>query len=287
MEDTGPPPVCEFDGSSDGGEPDAGASDGGADAGLTDAGMDAGPSDAGVDAAAEGGADAAARPEPAGLIVLYEFDEGSGSTVFDRSGLVPAADLTIVDEEAVSWGPGRLSIDGPTILRTMAPPLRLIEAIRRTGEITVEAWVRPATMSQSGPARIVTLSVDTSNRNFTLGQESSTVILRLRTTATSSNGIPATQTAFCTFFPRRTHLVYTRDHRGAIGFYIDGVLQGSAAVPGTLENWDDTYELALANELTGSRAWSGEFFRVALYDDALSADEVVARFEAGPDAELR
>ena len=55
----------------------------------------------------------------------------------------------------------------------------------------MEAWVTPAQEVQSGPARIVTLSQDHVNRNFTLGQEEDAYELRLRTTETSDNGLPS------------------------------------------------------------------------------------------------
>jgi hypothetical protein len=50
-------------------------------------------------------------------------------------------------------------------------------------EITIEAWVMPADDIQDGPARIVSLSADTGNRNFTLGQTTDYYDARLRTTA--------------------------------------------------------------------------------------------------------
>ena len=46
-----------------------------------------------------------------GLIVLYEFDEGSGATVSDSSGVAQALDLSIADPAHVTWSPGYLTID--------------------------------------------------------------------------------------------------------------------------------------------------------------------------------
>ncbi len=57
--------------------------------------------------------------------------------------------------------------------------------------MTIEAWVKPANTTQSGPARIVTLSRDPGSRNFTLGQKAGAYEVRFRTTSTSANGEPA------------------------------------------------------------------------------------------------
>ena len=70
----------------------------------------------------------------------------------------------------------------------------LVQASLPKQDITIEAWVKTASDQQSGPARIVTLSSDTSHRNVTLGQQGKTFEARLRTTATSPNGVPAITT---------------------------------------------------------------------------------------------
>ncbi|NOT00698.1 MAG: VanZ family protein [Phycisphaerales bacterium] len=45
----------------------------------------------------------------------------------------------------------------------------------------------------------------------------------------------------------------------------------------TLNNWDDEYPLVLANEATGDRPWHGTIAGLAIYDRALSRDEVADR----------
>jgi hypothetical protein len=69
-----------------------------------------------------------------------------------------------------------------------SPAAKLILAFQETSELTVVAWVKPFKEKQSGPARIVTLSKNESNRYFTLAQgknapgntETSDYIMRLR-----------------------------------------------------------------------------------------------------------
>jgi hypothetical protein len=52
-------------------------------------------------------------------------------------------------------------------------------------------------------------------------------------------------------------------------------------VDGDFSSWDDTYHLALADEHTEDRAWSGTYHLVAIYSRALTADEVMQNFSVG------
>jgi len=50
-----------------------------------------------------------------------------------------------------------------------------------------------------------------------------------------------------------------------------------------MSNWDPNWQLALANELNNvSRAFRGEYHLVAIFNRALSAEEVMQNFNAGP-----
>ena len=71
-----------------------------------------------------------------------------------------------------------------------------------------------------------------------------------------------------------THIVYTRDTNGKANLYIDNELVTSDQIAGNSSNWDLNYELGLANELTGDRPWIGTYDLVAVYDRALSSEEV-------------
>ena len=93
---------------------------------------------------------------------------------------------------------GGLAIRGDVVIASASPATKIIEASKASGELTIEAWIKPATTLQSGPARIVTLSRDPQQRNFTLGerlwdkQPTDVYDVRLRTTTTDANGRPST-----------------------------------------------------------------------------------------------
>lgn len=224
-----------------------------------------------------------------GQIILYTFAEAGGDTIHDLSGVGVPADLIIPASAPVSWRPGAVSVDAPTSLATAAPPTKLIEAVKASNEVSIEAWLKPGNLTQTGPARIVTLSSGTTGSNFTLGQgqfgSASTLYdVRLRATGTSTSGTPSLGTAPGTLATRLTHVVFTRDVAGVTSIFIDGILAASGVAAGDLSNWDDSFRLFLANEATGDRPWLGEYHLVAIFDRALSGADVLQNYTAGPSA---
>ncbi len=220
------------------------------------------------------------------LQVLYVFDEAAGDTVFDVSGVASPLDLTIADEGSVTWQDDGLRIDSSTILSSTGAATKLIEACSTSNEITIEAWVTPESLEQNGPARIVSLSADSTNRNFTLGQkyfappQGGQFEVRLRTTNTNANGLPAVSTFAQTENGRR-HVVYTRSASGVVRFYLDGEEVRKVTLTGTSSNWSQTMPLLLANELQGDKPWLGTFHLVGVYSRALTAGEVAQNYDAG------
>lgn len=220
---------------------------------------------------------------PTDLQVLYDFRSDNGDLVEDRSRAGTPINLRISDPKAVVRTKGALEVRGKTSIGTEKPPTRLLNAIRKSGVITVEAWIRPANTKQEGPARVVTISRDPSNRNFTLGQEGDRFDVRLRTTRTSTNGIPSLQSQPRTVTTKTTHVVYSRDVTGEARLFINGKQTAERPVGGTTSNWDTSMRLGLANEFSGDRPWQGTFYLVAIYSRDLTAKEIHHNFLVGPD----
>ncbi|MCZ6681217.1 MAG: LamG domain-containing protein, partial [Candidatus Poribacteria bacterium] len=180
--------------------------------------------------------------------------------------------------------------NSPTLVASAGAATKLIDTCRATNEITIEAWIKPQNTTQSGPARIVSLSADPYNRNFTLGQGGvgvggTSYNTRLRTTTTGNNGALLSLTAGI-INTALSHVVYTRDTTGLAKFYLNGVEVGSRAdIGGDLSNWDTSFRFGLANELTQDRPWLGTFYKVAIYDLVLSAVDVSQNFNAGSTSE--
>jgi len=216
-----------------------------------------------------------------GLIALYAFQGRSATTIQDSARVGRPLDLAIMSPDVVARIAGGIRITGRAVIRSYGPARKLIDACRVSGALSIEVWMKPANASQAGPARIVTLSQDPMARNFTLGQSASFYDVRLRTSATSRNGIPSLSTPPGTVVPQRVHVVYTRAADGMRKIFLDGELAARGRVEGDLAGWDENHKLALANELTLDRPWQGELYLVAIYARALSADEVRVNYKAG------
>ncbi len=214
-----------------------------------------------------------------GLQALYAFSRGRGDTVRDASD--SGNDLEIDDPSNVRWREDGLAIHTPTRIAADEPPRRLIEALQKSRELTVEAWVTPADSLQAGPARIVTLSKGTSARNFTLGQDADRYDFRLRTTETDGNGLPSIASPSETAVTGPTHLAVTRSNSGDTTFYLNGREVASGKAEGDFGNWEEGFTLVLANESSGDRGWLGTLHLVAIYDRALSGDQVRQNHAAG------
>lgn len=216
-----------------------------------------------------------------GLQVLYTFDATRGDIIQDQSGLGQALDLTIEKPSAVQWRNGVLVVRSSTKIKSSVPAKKIINAVKRSNSLTVEAWIRPANDQQKGPARIVSISSNSSQRNMTLGQEAKKFDARLRTTSTSSNGIPSTSTSNNSVKTALMHVVFTRDATGTARIYINGKQRANKKVPGKFKNWSKDFPLVLANENSGDRPWLGEFHLVAVFSRALTTNEINQNYRAG------
>jgi hypothetical protein len=220
----------------------------------------------------------------AGLILLYAFDEGGDSTVADQSSVTPKLDLTIADPGNVTWSADHLTINAATALSTVGAATKVVTRAQASGELSVEAWIKPADVSQGGPARIITMSIDPLRRNFLLGQETNTYAARFRADGELDwdNGNPTVFTTDGTATTALTHIVHTHRSDGAEVLYVDGVENQTFMRMGGLTQWDATYAIIVANEATNDRAWLGELHLIAVYERALDTGEVQQNFMAGP-----
>ena len=201
------------------------------------------------------------------LAVLYTFGEGSGATVNEVSGHTPL-NLTIEDPSQVNWLPeGGLTLTGDTRLTSGSNATSLIAAMKASGEITLEAWVQSAQVTQNGPARIISISGNSTFRNITLGQDYTGseyfYAARVRTSDNSTNengllngGNFTADTRYATLAVQ--HVVYTRSADGSETIYVDGTAVGSGTRLGDLSNWDN-YPLLLGNEQGAERPWLGTY----------------------------
>ena len=165
----------------------------------------------------------------------------------------------------------QLSFPNEGIAHTAEPPTWL-EGSLRTHEFELELSVRTASLDQDGPARIFSLSSDTFNRNFTVGQDGQDLDVRVRTERRDFNGLP----------PFEVPAVFTHtdwiDLRVEIAgrklkVFADGeevFHEGLHMNP--LREWDTRFLLVFGNELTWERPWLGDIRRAVVTVEGVSYD---------------
>jgi len=159
------------------------------------------------------------------------------------------------------------------------PPKELSKSFIDAKGFTIEVYISVDDIEQFGPARIVTYSLDPYQRNFTLGQEDDSLILRLRTTESDENGVYPHFRANKVFeADKKQHLTVTYDGMSE-KLYVDGKLREiSSALEGTFFNWNSKAFFVLGNEFTGDRSWRGKLYLVALYNRVLGDEEIYQNY---------
>lgn len=223
------------------------------------------------------------------VIAMWDFKEGAGGVAFDQSGVQPTIDLALQGNITwlSAWG---IQIDSG-IARAMSGSVKLFDRIGSadtgTGRYSVEAWITNASVALEGPARIITYSANAGSRNFGLGQVLYTYEFRNRNISTeiSGNGTPAlvTYDADRDLQDRLQHVVMTYDQLQGRRIYVDGRWTDDVdpREPARLWNWSPTHVFALGNEPSNDRQWQGQVRFVAIYDEALTLDQIETNFDAG------
>ena len=206
-----------------------------------------------------------------GIQARYDFNEGSGSTVNDTSGVGTPLNLTIASPASVSWTSGKLTVNTATSIASPGSATKIISAAQASNALTVEAWIQPASLTLTGPARILTLTKTSSQRNLVFGQSGSRYETQLKT----STGTPALQSPASSLSVGLTHVVYTRASSGQAVYYINGVQVSTSTTTGTFATWGTDHKLILSDN------WQGSYFLMAVYGRALTSSEVQQTYLAG------
>lgn len=122
---------------------------------------------------------------PESLIASYTFTQTPEQYV-DQTGNL--ADLSWTQPPLQPLGENGVLLNGEHWLRTAVPAALLNQRIQQNHALTLNLVAQPANLMQSGPARIVSLSQNSRNRNFTVGQVGNNLAVRLRTPTTGKNG---------------------------------------------------------------------------------------------------
>ena len=150
-------------------------------------------------------------------------------------------------------------------------------AMARADAFTIELELTPGDLSQQGPARVVSLSLNHRLTNLLIGQSGSRLEARCRTTTTSTDGTrPSLVTPEGTLTGRTQHIAFVR--RGERNeLWVDGVEVAAADVPGSLALWDPAFPLVVGDEHRGGYPWTGAIDRLALHARAMDGNEISER----------
>ena len=168
------------------------------------------------------------------------------------------------------------------IVRDVEAGPEISRVLSSSAGITIALTARSDGLFQQGPARIVSLSKDASARNFTIGQERARLAFRLRTPATGPNGSKPSTYALSGLWPGAKRLNVATYDGVSFRVYANGHLSGERLLKaGDLSGWAHDFPLVFGNEVTGDRPWRGHLYDLAIYERALTHEEIAA---LSPDA---
>ena len=219
-----------------------------------------------------------------GVIAKWQFKEGAGAVADDTSGVDPALNLTLAGD--TSWVGGWGVRFGPNggEARGGAASRKLYDLIKSGGEYSVELWAAPANVTQED-AFMASYSGGTAARNFTMSQRAYQYEMFARSSATDADGAPAllTNDADRDAQASLQHVALTYDPVNGRRVYVNGNFTGDmdAEKGGTVGNWDDTFIFLLGNETSGNRKWQGTIRFAAVFNKALTQEQIQQNFAAG------
>ena len=169
---------------------------------------------------------------------------------------------------------GGLRFSDGAHMRSDGPATRLLAALMASDDFSVFVDFKAETLQQGGPSRILSSGSGAWKRNFTLGQEGGTLLMRVRTDVNSTGMAPMLSAAGA-ITGERQRVVFVRSANQHT-FFIDGEQAATLEVPGSLSTWSPEYALVVANEAGVDRRWQGDIYAVTFYNRALTEAEVTA-----------
>src|SRR5262245_16497010 len=106
---------------------------------------------AGRAADAPGGAapTGSARRVAQGLLALYTFERPTDDLIRDRSGSGEPLDLKIERRQGIAFRGGRVLVTASTRISSVQPARKIVAAVKQSGGLSIEAWVKPKDVRQA------------------------------------------------------------------------------------------------------------------------------------------
>ena len=214
---------------------------------------------------------------PADVGTHTEFPGSRDGLVFLWHGtLEDSGDIEPRDEAKIGED-GQMDLAGGAFL-TEGVNDALLAACQASNQLTLECLVTTDNLNQSGPARIISFSNDSTHRNFTLGQDGARFAMRIRTPRTGQNAT-GSEFPFGRIEAGKPMHVIVSYFPGNAYCYIDGELAYvSNGTQGDFSNWEH-YPLLFGDEASGGRNWEGKLSRVAIYSRFVGVEEAAHKFK--------
>ncbi|MBW4431692.1 MAG: VanZ family protein [Pelatocladus maniniholoensis HA4357-MV3] len=155
------------------------------------------------------------------LLAAYKLDTNGKSYYQDKSGNLPKL-LWRIQPSEIQEKKGAL-LSSSNWLETAGSVTKLNQRISHTSEFTISTTVATSDINQTGPARIVSISMDQLRRNFTLGQQGTALNLRLRTPITGENASEIQLNIPNVFTDKQLHHIIISYFRSSIQVYVDNL----------------------------------------------------------------
>ncbi len=153
-----------------------------------------------------------------GLIAEYIFNT---LPVVNRGYLGEEMDMYPLNPTNMEKDIGSI-IENNNLFATTNGTGRFIQYLKDANNFSIALWIKPLSLHQSGPARIITLSSDTDNRNFTLGQSGAMLNFRVRTPLTGNNGSRVSYQSSPVLKTDEPQFVVATYNRGEMQLYFNG-----------------------------------------------------------------
>jgi len=155
-----------------------------------------------------------------GLVLLYDFSEGSGNIIYDKMDTGSSVNLKA---ENIIWIENQgIRFNRNSRVQSINDTEKLINILQSTSEMSIEVWFRTLDVTQTGPARIISLSINPNRRNFTLGQNGQDIHLRVRTPLTGLNGSKINLVSYSVLGDMDIHHITAVFDHGTERVFLDG-----------------------------------------------------------------
>jgi glycopeptide antibiotics resistance protein len=155
------------------------------------------------------------------LIASYDF---TGNAPYkDKAGKQPDLLWQGTQNQNQNQNEDRVFISPNRWLQTPTPVESLSKNIGKTSEFTISTTLTTTKTDQNGPARIISLSNDSFRRNFTLGQQGSDLVFRVRTPLTGANASDVKLEVPSVFKDEKPHQIVINYSKSSLIIYVDNI----------------------------------------------------------------